>query len=153
LVTVLGSQIERVDPPQISNLLERRRPERRLVLQSMQCNALEQIPQRQIEILGQSLQHLEQPLLQPDAGLDALHDAERPRRSGLGCRHGRRSCVGGAEDRTICGPCVTDVHWYLCTSRPTLYGARLPDGQSPSVSGAEAQCPSPPRRRFAAFTW
>ena len=46
--------------------------ERRLAFERVQDDALEQIAERHVVIVGQRLQHLQQALLQPDAGLDAL---------------------------------------------------------------------------------
>src|SRR5690242_7984515 len=71
-MAVRRGQIEAVDALQVCDLLQRRGLERRLVLQRVQRDAFQQVAERQVQVLRQALQHLEQPFLQAHAGLDAL---------------------------------------------------------------------------------
>src|SRR5581483_576653 len=71
-MAVLGREVEAVNAAQVRDPVQGCGLERRLVLQGMQGDALEQVAEREVEIFGQALQHLEQALLQPHAGLDAL---------------------------------------------------------------------------------
>jgi hypothetical protein len=88
LVAVLGPKIQTVDPLEIGNPLERRRLEGHLVVQGMERDAFEKIAEREVEVFGQSLEHLEQPFFETDAGLNALDDAMRFCGFGLGHGHG-----------------------------------------------------------------
>src|SRR5438876_3174456 len=76
LVRVAGGEIEPVDRSQRADLLQRGLRERRLALQGVQHDALEQIAEREVELGRERLQHLEQPALEAHAGLctgDLLH--------------------------------------------------------------------------------
>ena len=88
---------------EVRDLLQRRRPERRLVLQRMQRDALQQVAERQVQVLGQALQHFQQPFLQPHAGLDALDFADLLGGfGGHGGSWGRFLAVRDAQHRTVC---------------------------------------------------
>ena len=71
-MAVLGRQLQAVDALEVGDFFQRRRGERRLVLERMQGHAFEQIAERQVEVFGQSLEHLEQAFFQPHTGLHAL---------------------------------------------------------------------------------
>jgi hypothetical protein len=43
----------------------------------VQGNAFEQVAERQVKVFRQSFEHLEEPLFQPDAGLNAFDFARR----------------------------------------------------------------------------
>src|SRR5207302_9125416 len=81
LVRVLRAQVEPVHRTQCPDLAQRGRRERRLALEGVQHDALEEIAEREIELGRERLQHLEQPALEAHAGLgagDLLHDAMLP---------------------------------------------------------------------------
>src|SRR5262245_26584206 len=82
------AQTQPIDASQVAHVRERRFGERRLALERMQGDALDQVAQAHVLVLGQGLQHLEQALLQPDPGLDPLH------RSARGCAWHRTSPSG-----------------------------------------------------------
>src|ERR1700722_18975029 len=69
---VRGHEVETVGAPQLGNFLEGQSLEGRFVLQRMQGNSFEQVAERQVEVFRQSLEHLEEPLFQPHAGLNAF---------------------------------------------------------------------------------
>src|SRR5262245_47839175 len=71
-VTVGGGEIELVHPTQRRDLLERVGPERRLALECVQDDALEQVAEREVVGGGHRLEDLEHALLHPHAGLHAL---------------------------------------------------------------------------------
>src|SRR5207244_3460320 len=71
LVRVAGGEIEPVDRSQRADLLQRALRERRLALEGVQDDALEQIAEREVELGRERLQHLEQPALEAHAGLGA----------------------------------------------------------------------------------
>src|SRR5215472_18615255 len=76
LMRVRGAELETVDRPQRLDLGERRRREGCLALEGVQHDPLEQIAERQVELGGEGLQHLEQAALEAHAGLcagDGLH--------------------------------------------------------------------------------
>src|SRR6266513_2090403 len=76
LVRVTGGDIEAVDRFQRADLLQRGRRERRLALESVQDDALEQVAEREVELRRQRLQDLQQPALEAHARLgagDLLH--------------------------------------------------------------------------------
>src|ERR1700751_1747054 len=78
LMAVLGTQCEPVENPELLDVLERLRRERRLALEGVQHDALQQIAQTHILLLRNGLQHLQHPLLESEAGLDTFH-LNRPR--------------------------------------------------------------------------
>src|SRR5438876_8412253 len=81
LVRVAGGEIEPVDRSQRADLLQRGLRERRLALEGVQDDALEQIAEREVELGRERLQHLEQPALEAHAGLgagDLLHGTMVP---------------------------------------------------------------------------
>src|SRR6516165_2269751 len=69
-VGILGAEGGPVDRLQRLHLAERRGRERRLALEGMQHNALEQVAEGHIELGGERLQHLEQTALEAHPGLD-----------------------------------------------------------------------------------
>src|SRR6516225_8633083 len=78
-VGILGAEVEPVDRLQRLHLAERRGRERRLALEGMEHDALEQVAERHIELGSERLQHLEQPALEAHAGLrtgNGLHDTD-----------------------------------------------------------------------------
>src|SRR5437016_11083015 len=81
LVRVLRGQVEPVHRTQCPDLAQSGRRERRLALESVQHDALEQIAEREVELGRERLQHLEQPALEAHAGLgagDLLHGTMVP---------------------------------------------------------------------------
>src|SRR5260370_30060706 len=81
LVRVPGGEVEPVDRLQRLHLLERRGGEGRLGLEGVQNDALEQIAERQVELGGERLEHLEPAALEAPSGLgagDFLHEAMVP---------------------------------------------------------------------------
>src|SRR5580693_6848774 len=66
-------QAAAVDPLQLRDDLQGGRPERLLPLERVQHDAFQQISERQVQVFGQALEHLEQAALHPDPGLDTLH--------------------------------------------------------------------------------
>jgi hypothetical protein len=62
------------DPLQLSHFGEGRLGKRRLALEGVQDDALEQVAEGKIERIRQRLEHLQHPLFDADAGLDALDD-------------------------------------------------------------------------------
>jgi hypothetical protein len=59
--------------PELLDLLQRLWGERRLAFKCMEHNPFEQITQAHVLQFGDGLQHLEQPLFHPDAGLNPFH--------------------------------------------------------------------------------
>src|ERR1700751_4107516 len=86
LMAVLGTQCEPVENPELLDVLERLRRERRLALEGVQHDALQQIAQTHILLLRNGLQHLQHPLLESEAGLDTFH-LNRPRMYRSRMRH------------------------------------------------------------------
>src|SRR5262245_37078968 len=70
-VGVLGAEVEPVNRFQRLHLAQRSGRERRLALEGVQHDALEQIAEGHVELGGECLQHLEQPALEAHAGLGA----------------------------------------------------------------------------------
>src|SRR5215471_8492324 len=76
---VCGCEIELIDPLERLDLAQGRGRERRLALEGVQHDALEQIAEGQIELGGERLQDLEQAALEAHAGLgagDGLHGSD-----------------------------------------------------------------------------
>ena len=73
VVAVAGGQVESVDLPEPLDDLHGGIVERRLLLEGVQHDALKQVAQRQVEVLGESLEDLQQPALHPDATLHTLN--------------------------------------------------------------------------------
>ena len=71
-MTGTGIEIEIVKTLQLLNTLERGWAERRLPVESVKNDAFQEVAQRHVVILGESLQDFEQAFLHPDAGLNAL---------------------------------------------------------------------------------
>src|SRR6516165_8760183 len=69
LVGIPGGEVEPVHRLQGLHLAERRGRERRLTLEGVQHDALEQVAEGHIELGGECLQHLEQSALETHAGL------------------------------------------------------------------------------------
>src|SRR5882762_9954254 len=102
LVRVPGGELETVDRLQRLYLLEGRGGEGRLALEGVQHDALEQIAERQVELGGERLEHLEQAALEAHSGLgtgDFFHEVMVPSyqatiKSGVWRRHGHaRDCA------------------------------------------------------------
>jgi hypothetical protein len=74
VVSVDGAQLEAVDPPELANPLEPLGPKRRLALERVEYDAFDDVPQLDLVVLGDCLQHLQNVLLDADSGLNALHD-------------------------------------------------------------------------------
>src|SRR6202051_3655228 len=72
-VAVRGMQRQTVNIPELLNLFEGLGGKRRLTFKSMQYNAFQQIAQSHVLQFGDCLQHLDQPLFHPDAGLNPFH--------------------------------------------------------------------------------
>ena len=75
LVAVGGGQIEVVDRFQLANNLEGFFAERAGSLEGMQDDALEQVAQRHLVVLGERFQDFHDPLFQAHARLDTLDEA------------------------------------------------------------------------------
>ena len=88
-MTGAGVEVETVELLQFLNAFERGLAEGSLAVEGVQHDALQEITERQIVILGKGLQDFEQAPFHADAGLDPLHEI-------LG--------FGG--------------HWYQCTMVP-----------------------------------
>lgn len=72
-MAVAAVEIEAVDLLQIADLLQAGRAERRLSVEGVKDNSLEQIAQREVVIFGEPFEDFEEALLDPHAGLDALN--------------------------------------------------------------------------------
>src|SRR6266853_6399658 len=114
LVRVPGGEVETVDRLQRLHLPEGRGREGRLALEGVQHDALEQIAERQVELGGERLEHLQQPALEAHAGLgtgDFFHEVMVPSYQGtikpaVWPRHGHaRGC---ARRRGARAPAVND---------------------------------------------
>ncbi len=70
---VRGSELEPIDPPEFADLVERLRGERRLALQRVEGQALDQFPETHIPELGYGLQDLHEALFKSNSGLDPVH--------------------------------------------------------------------------------
>src|SRR6266566_10099781 len=68
-----GVKFQAVKLLQLFNSTERHQIERALAVEGMEHNSLQQIAQSEIVIFGERLEHFQQPLLDPDAGLHTLH--------------------------------------------------------------------------------
>ena len=73
VVAVAGGQLESVDLPEPLDDLHGGIVERGLLLEGVQHDALNQVAQRQVEVLGEPLENLQQLALHPDAGLHTLN--------------------------------------------------------------------------------
>src|ERR1700730_6888553 len=73
LVRALRGQIQAVDRAQRFDLTERRGRDGCLALAGVQRDALEQVAEGEVELGGERLKNLQQPALEPDAGLGADH--------------------------------------------------------------------------------
>ena len=71
---VSGVEIAVVDLLQLGDALERRLAEGRLAVEGVQHDALDEIAERDLVVLGERLHDLEQALLQANAGLHPLDD-------------------------------------------------------------------------------
>src|ERR1700678_1982058 len=118
-MAVGGDQVESVDAAQLRYFLESEALEGRLVLQGMQGDPFEQVAEGEVEIFGQSLQHLEQALLETYAGLDSFDFARRRLWNDFLGGHGgfRVRCL--AQSSQVCGGVASMVPWYHCTNRET----------------------------------
>src|ERR1700678_2710970 len=116
-MAVGGDQVESVDAAQLRYFLESEALEGRLVLQGMQGDPFEQVSEGEVEIFGQSLQHLEQALLETYAGLDSFDFARRRLWNDFLGGHGgfRVRCL--AQSSQVCGGVASMVPWYHCTNR------------------------------------
>src|SRR5215469_15021733 len=72
-MTGLDSIIHPVDVFQLSNLTQRFLVKRGMALKSVENNALQQITQRQVMVLGQALEDLDHAFLHPHSNLDPLN--------------------------------------------------------------------------------
>src|SRR5580698_8186239 len=72
-VAVDRGQAAAIDPLQLRDDLQGGHPERLLPLERVQHDAFQQVTERQVQVFGQALEHLEQAALHPDPGLDTLH--------------------------------------------------------------------------------
>src|SRR5512146_3554077 len=72
LVARRGTEVQTIEALQLPDPLQRRLVEGALSLEGVQHDALEQIAQGHVVVLGQRLEHLDQPLLHAHARLDAL---------------------------------------------------------------------------------
>src|SRR5213593_364986 len=68
-----GVKLQAVKLLQLLDPSERDLIERALAVEGMKHNSLQQITQGQIVIFGQGFKHLQQPLLDADAGLHSLY--------------------------------------------------------------------------------
>src|SRR5262245_12463942 len=84
-MAVRGVEVEPVDPAELAHPLEALRSERLLALERMENDAFQEIPEGDLVVLGDRLEHFQDSLLHPDTSLHALHD------SGGSCG-GRTSC-------------------------------------------------------------
>src|SRR6202790_5035673 len=101
-VAVRGDQVKAVDAPQLRNFFESQPLEGWLVLQRMERNPFEQVAEREVKIFRQSFEHLEEPLFQPHAGLNAFDFARRGVRRGSFGGHGEFRVRGlAANDRRV----------------------------------------------------
>ena len=73
LMAVGGLERESIDAAELFDLFQRRRRKRGLALEGVQNDSFQQIAQRHVFQLRQSLQDLEQALLQANPGLDSLN--------------------------------------------------------------------------------
>lgn len=73
LVAVAGGQVESVDLLELLDDLDGGVVEGGLVLEGVQHDALQQVTEGQVEVLGEALEDLQQPALHADAGLDTLY--------------------------------------------------------------------------------
>src|SRR5664279_2357070 len=73
-MAVCGLESEAINFSKLFDLLQGRGRKRRLALKGVQHDSLQQIAEREVLQLGQSLEHLEQAFLHADAGLDAFDD-------------------------------------------------------------------------------
>src|SRR5258707_14748291 len=116
-----GEQDEAETPPQLRNFCEGQPLEGRFVLQRMERNALEQVAERQVKVFRQSLEHLEEPLFQPYAGLNAFDFARRGVRRGSFGGHGEFRVRGlAANDRRFAAGGGYSVRWAICAQRGPL---------------------------------
>ncbi len=72
VVRIRTRQVQVVDGLERIDLVDGGLAEGRLALEGVQEDALEQLPQRNVERLGEGLRGLEDPALDPDAGLDSI---------------------------------------------------------------------------------
>src|ERR1043165_6000547 len=93
------TKVEAIDALQLRDLLQRGRLERALPLEGVQHDAFDQVAERHIVELSQSLQHLEDPLLKADACLHAIHHDPRlgqhdlPRPTNIPWYQGTKVCA------------------------------------------------------------
>jgi hypothetical protein len=73
VVAVAGGQVESVDLLEPLDDLHGFVVEGGLLLEGVQHDALEQVAQRQVEVLGEPFEDLQQAALHPDAGLHPLN--------------------------------------------------------------------------------
>src|SRR5580692_1012784 len=76
-MAVGSDEVESVDAAQLRYFHEGQALEGRFVLQGMQGDPFEQVAEGEVEVFGQSFQHLEQALLEAYAGLDSFDFARR----------------------------------------------------------------------------
>src|SRR5439155_4083116 len=103
LMGVPGGELEPVDRLQCPDLLQGGRRERRLALESVQDDSLEQVAERQVELRRQRLQDLQQPALEAHARLgagDLLHGRMLPSYQST-IKPGRRDRFGAGAGALI----------------------------------------------------
>src|SRR5579863_1317890 len=114
------------------DLRQRFCPERRLPLERVQHDPLEQITQREVEVLRQRLEHFEGPLLDADPSLYPLHG---------GHHLGKKRWYHGTKVSSYCRVMVLWPDGTLVTVNPSPgfvpdapgCGWRLPAGETRSV--------------------
>jgi hypothetical protein len=89
-----GVEVEVVDLPELADLAQRLGRKRRLALERVQHDALEQVAQSHVLVLGDGLEHLEDTALQAHASLDAGYD----------------------DPGSACHGPVHAIEWYQCTN-------------------------------------
>ena len=95
-----GVEVELEDAFQVGDLPARFFGEGRLAFEGVKDDSFDEIAQGQVVIVGESFQHLEETLLDPHAGLDAL-DGE---------------VGGGGDDSRRARGFDFMVSWYICTT-------------------------------------
>jgi hypothetical protein len=73
LMTVLGDEIQPINLTKLLDVLKRFCTEGLFVFEGMQRNAFDQIAKGDVQRLGESLEHFQDPLLDPYAGLHAFN--------------------------------------------------------------------------------
>jgi len=95
-VAVLGGEVEAVDLAQPADALQRGGAERRLALECVEDDAFDDVAEGHVQGRGEALQHLEDALLDADAGLDAMDLTSVGHRLGGSGRTNSRRASGEA---------------------------------------------------------